>query len=358
MSSSLLLAEDLDHIFKYTKDLFKELENKNIFVTGGTGFFGIWIIESFLYLNKKLNLNSKITILTRDKSNFLSKNKHLSKISEIEFVEGDICSFRCENQKYDFLIHAAAQASADLNKNAPLEMIRVIVDGTRNVLDFASRNNVSKLLFVSSGAIYGKLPYTVSHVSEEDNFAPSVNDPLSAYGEAKRLAELLCVIAASQSKNLEVKIARCFAFVGPYLPLNTHFAIGNFIQNSILGEDIIIKGDGSPRRSYLYSSDLIIWLWTILLKGRNAEVYNVGSDESISIGELANLVAKLSNKNQQVIVKGSRATHCSISENYERYVPNVDKAYRELGLKKIVELDEAVLKTLGWQYEANNRFKV
>src|SRR5260370_33188789 len=97
--------------------------------------------------------------------------------------------------------------------------------------------------------------------------APDTMDANSAYGEGKRMAELLCAIYR-KSYGIETKIARGFAFVGPYMQLDTHFAIGNFVSDSLAGQCIEVRGDGTPLRSYLYASDLMVWLWTILTRGK------------------------------------------------------------------------------------------
>lgn len=336
-----LCKTDLEHIYNHTQEIFKEISNKRIFATGCTGFFGIWLIESFLYINRKMKLNSQMTILTRNKENFISSQSHLTNFTELDFVEGDICTFEFPKSKYEYIIHGAAEVNN--NTGSAYETISTIVAGTKHILEFAEQNQTKKLLFISSGAAYGKQGAYISNVTEESNLAPLTTDSASVYGEAKRLAELLCVLAAKTSP-LEIKIARCFAFIGPYLPLNSRFAIGNFIKDVIEEKNIIIKNNAQILRSYLYSSDLAIWLWTILFKGTNCEIYNVGSDKEISLIELANLILEISKSNSKVFINSSQNNLNLV----DRYVPSIDKSYNSLNLKPLINLELAIKKTLDW----------
>ena len=170
-------------------------------------------------------------------------------------------------------------------------MFETNLEGTRHTLAFARACKARKFLLTSSGAVYGKQPSELSHISEDFRGAPDIADLNAAYGHGKRAAEFLCV-AYSEEFGLTVKLARCFAFVGPYLPLDSGFAIGNFIRDGLEGKPVQVKGDGTQYRSYLYAADLAIWLWTILFKGQSGRPYNVGSGEDLTVQELSNIVAK------------------------------------------------------------------
>jgi len=337
-----LPVEDLEHIYQNTQDIWESFRGKSIFVTGGTGFFGKWLLESFIYANDKLALNAKITTLTRNPDAFLMEYPFYKEhVNTVRFVKGDIINYDFNlDEKFQFIIHAATAASEALNKSNPILMMDTITIGTRRVLDFAITQPIEGFLFVSSGAIYGKQPWNVTHIREEDSFKVDINNQNSAYAEGKRIAELYCSSYFEKYK-LQVKIARCFAFVGPYLPLDTHFAIGNFINNVIKNEDIIIKGDGSTIRSYMYASDLMIWLWRILIKGEINIPYNVGSDESVSIKELAEQINKLSNSKSSVKILGLPVKQ----ENVDIYCPSITRA-KTINAQIKIQLTESIEKTI------------
>jgi nucleoside-diphosphate-sugar epimerase len=337
-----LPVEDLEHIFNNTQDVWESFRGKSIFLTGGTGFFGKWLLESFIYANEKLNLNARLTTLTRDPESFLQEFPFYSEYtSSVRLVKGDVLSFNfILEDKFHYIIHAATAASESLNKENPLLMMDTITVGTRRVLDFAITQPIESFLFVSSGAIYGKQPFEVSHINESQSFKIDINNPNSAYAEGKRIAELYCS-TYFEKLGLPVKIARCFAFVGPYLPLDTHFAIGNFINNVLKKEDIIIKGDGSTIRSYMYASDLMIWLWKILINGESNSPYNVGSDESISIKDLAKKIKVVSNSAVSVKILGTPIQ----KEHLDCYCPDISKS-STIGTSLHTILNEAILKTI------------
>jgi nucleoside-diphosphate-sugar epimerase len=338
-----LADRDLAHIRDHTAELWEEARGKNFFITGGTGFFGIWLLESFAHINDSLGLDAKVTVLSRDPTIFARKVPHISNRRDITFIQGDVRDFQSPEGKFDFVIHAATEASAKLNHERPDEMLDSIVSGMHRILDFAAEADVSKLLFTSSGAVYGKQPSDSTHLSEEFSGAPDCLDPSSAYGEGKRVAELMVAIHSKQYP-CEMKIARCFAFVGPHLPLDTHFAIGNFIRDARANNPIRISGDGSPYRSYLYAADLAIWLWTILFKGISLRPYNVGSQEGYSISDLAHIVtASIAPELSVEIAKAPVPGAAPL-----RYVPAVSRAGNELGLSEKIALPDALKRTAEW----------
>jgi len=341
-----LPPEDLAHVLKHTRDLWSEASGKSFFITGGTGFFGMWLLESFAYINDQLALGMSATVLTRDPAAFAHKAPHLAARADLRFIQGDIRSFPFPEGQFDYIIHAATEASAKLNEEAPHEMLDAIVAGTRRVLDFAAQCGVKKLLLTSSGAVYGKQPSDMSHISEDYLGAPDPLLPGSAYGEGKRLAEHMCCVHARQH-SYEAKIARGFAFVGPHLPLDAHFAIGNFIRDAMRGTPIQINGDGTPMRSYLYASDLAVWLWTILFKAPHARAYNVGSDEDISIKNLADIVVMAHGGGLPLKLALSPQSGCCLL----RYVPSIKRASEELGLRVRINLLEGINKTFIWNEE-------
>ena len=345
------LAGDLDHILTHTEGLWEELRGKRLFITGGTGFFGCWLLESFIWANDKLDLNASALVLTRNYDAFQKNAPHLAAHPAIQFHIGDVRNFNFPEGEFSHIIHAAAtSAVATFYNEDPLVKFNTVVEGTRHTLDFAVQCHARKFLLTSSGVVYGKQPSGMTHVSEDYCGAPDITDPNSAWGEGKRAAELLCALYL-RKYGIETKIARCFVFVGPYLPLDIHYAIGNFIRDGLNGGPIQVKGDGAPYRSYLYAADLVIWLWTILCRGEACRPYNVGSEDDLAIAELARQVGGVF----EPLVEVQIARRPTPGKPAERYVPSTQRARTELRLQQYIALPEAIKRTARWHSASRKR---
>lgn len=275
---------------------------RRFLITGGTGFFG-QSIRDYVLRNA---YDCSISVLSRHRGD----------------IVGDVRTFDVGTARFDCVIHAATPVAEAVSE---AEMRSIVVEGTANALLQAKKCGAEKFMMVSSGGVYGR--DLVRPASETD-----VPRPVTAYGQAKLEAEAMAV-----ASGLHVLLPRCFAFVGKHLPRDAHFAIGNFIRDALAGKDIVIRGDGTPMRSFLYDDDLVEWLLAILERGESGRVYNVGSDEAISIRDLAMLVRDVLGSSSEVKVLGQAVAGAA---NY--YVPNVDRIRAELGVVVKTPLAEAI----------------
>ena len=346
-----IVAEDVAHLLGRTGSMWSQFNGAHIFLTGGTGFFGRWLLESLLAANQRFSLECHITVLTRNIARFSARAPHLSGNPALHLLKGDVRSFEFPSGDVTHVIHAATESSTKLNADDPQTMYDVCVEGTQRALALAREKRVSHFLLTSSGAVYGRQPPEVSHISEDFPFTPERLGIRNAYAEGKRAAEELCRAASrpdAAGDSVHTTIARCFAFVGPHLPLDIHFAIGNFIRDALAGGPIHIGGDGTPWRSYLYAADLVEWLLVILLNGQAGRPYNVGSETAVSIRELADRVATVAATERpergQPDVLVARQPQQGVPS--DRYVPDCGRARTELGLIPATSLDTAILRTM------------
>lgn len=335
----MILDRDLAAVNAVLAPLWPRLSGARIFITGGTGFIGRWMLEALA----RADVDTEVVVLTRDPAAFADKAPHLAR--RLTLLPGDVMSFEPPRGRFTHIVHAATDASAALNARDPLRMFDTIVAGTRGALDFARSSGAGRFLYLSSGAVYGAQPPEVAHVAEDWHGGPDPRDPRSAYGEGKRAAEMLCAIYARQF-GVEVVNARIFALLGPLLSLDIHFAAGNFIRDAMAGATIRVEGSGQAVRSYLYAADLTIWLWTLLLEGKPGETYNLGSEEAVSIADLARRTAAiLGGPGVEILGRPDPGW------NPGRYVPSTAKVRRDLGVAPVVDLDEAIRRTAlhnGW----------
>ncbi|MDE0837958.1 MAG: NAD-dependent epimerase/dehydratase family protein [Kiritimatiellae bacterium] len=336
------LKRDLDSILEANENSFLELRGERIFISGATGFIGKWLLETLLWSNQKLALNLSITALSRNPDIFLRSHPRFGVDACLRLLRGDIRSFEFPKGTFSHVVHAATDVGSVAAAADHRNIFDVSVRGTQRLLEFCRERSVARLLFTSSGAVYGVQPPSLEHTPETYLGAPDPTQLNSAYGEGKRVAEwLICAEAAAT--GMESKIARCYAFLGPYMELDGPFAIGNFIGAALAGRNLDILGDGRPFRSYLYASDLVEWLVTIFFQGKANTPYNVGSEEPHTILEVAEAVVKAVNPLLKCEIKG-------VNKNGPpgRYVPSARKAREELGLMQKVPLPVGIERTVNW----------
>ncbi len=338
-----LPAADLDHVLRQTDRLWADVAGRRVFITGGTGFFGRWALESFVAANDRLRLNAEAVVLTRRAEAFRRAEPHVGTHPAVRLVDGDVRSFELSPEPFAAILHMATDADVGLIDRKPSLIIDTIVNGTRRVLDYAQACGTPRLLHTSSGAVYGRQPPELRHLPEEFPGAPVLSAPRAAYAEAKRLAEVMCLLAVRDA-GIGAVNARCFAFVGPLLPTGRGYAIGNFFGDAVARRPIRIAGDGTPVRSYLYAADLAIWLWTLALRGTPGRAYNVGSETEVSIGDAARAVSRAFDLPPPIAGAVAPPPGCLP----ERYVPSTARARDELGLLTWIEFPEAVTRTADW----------
>jgi nucleoside-diphosphate-sugar epimerase len=301
---------------------------QRILITGGTGFFGKSILADWRNAQRP---GTELVILSRQPDAFLAKNPSFQDLQGVSFVSGDIRNFAFPEGDFSAVIHAATPARQFIDEK---ELASIILNGSKRVLEFCKTRSIPKLLYISSGAVYGEMPAGVKQMSES-----LLCQPQTVYGKSKLDAENLCL-----DSGVACAIARCFAFVGEYLPLNLHFAIGNFILDCLLQRPIHIKGDGTASRSYLYAGDLVRQLWALLSCCKSQLIVNIGSDRAVSIKELAELVRNCAGSKNEIIVSNlpglPRTSNC--------YIPDISLARNLLKTGELTSLETALRQVIAF----------
>ena len=322
---------------------FKELAGARILLTGGTGFVGKWLLQTAKDAQSNSLNRLEIVVPTRQLAAPHVQSAMQIGCPNVSWIEGNFLEDQIDIGRVDMIIHAATPASAKLNAEDPSEMLRVNVAAMESVLRLAS--NDTPLLFTSSGAVYGTQPEAMTHIPERSiDPSPPMNQ-LNAYAQGKQAAERMCREAGDEGRCNPI-IARLFAFGGEHLPRDTHFAIGNFVQNALDRKPIVINGDGRARSSYLYGADMATWLWSALADGGNEEPLNIGSERSISILELAKNVARVSGEVLNYVPEVIVSVPVNESSPVHQYVPSTAQTRNILNVEEWTGLDEIIARMM------------
>lgn len=326
-----LPIDDLENISSRLIDVWPN--EKKILITGGTGFFGRWFIEAICYLEKKKNSKNKYVIITRqNKQELICKIKVLAE-PFFEILQQDIQdSFKIDSA-FHYVIHAASDVSK--MKNTKESDFGSIVKATKNLLGAIDTTLLNKFLYISSGGVYN----ISENAHKEDDLKLTSSINVNSYAEAKKQSELLVEALPNSC------IARCFSFVGPFV--DPKMAVMDMINKKVRKQSIVVH---SPMvvRSFMYPSDLVVILFKLLLLKNNSQVYNVGSDQAITLLELAKKISHIGsslNSNCEVICKDI-TTNESLAGHY--YFANIDRINTEYGNILSLDLDSALYKTFSF----------
>ena len=344
-------SRDLEHVLDLASRDFAALRGSRLLVTGATGFVGSWIIETVAFANVAAQAGIKIFALVPPGIDAERDASHITGLEGVHLVHGDILTIdraeltrqNADAASLDAVIHAAIAVNASSIERNPLPTLDTAVEGTRRILDLARHSGARRFLFLSSGAVYGPAPSHLATIPETHLGGPDSTDPRAVYAEGKRIGEMMCA-CDTRAHGLETVMARGFAFVGPRLPIDRHFAVGNFIRDALAGGPVVVSSDGTAVRSYQYAADMAIWLWALLMRGQSGRAYNVGASREISIRELASAVAHAAGNGCGVEVRRERTPGAAP----ERYVPDVRLASETLQLRETIPLEEAIARTIRW----------
>ncbi len=330
-------VEDLEFVSKNGESAFNQLRGQKILIIGSTSFVGMWVTEAILYADIKFNLGISITIISRNKQKTIERFGSFISSGKISPIYKSLQ----EVQKSELLGINQVVNLATLTDSTSGDL--QLVDNIQMFQQFWSlldSNSVKNILFTSSGAVYGKNPENLIKLKEEDAARFNTGYKNLGYGLGKISSEFLGFQWAERD-NVNFKVARLFSFSGAFLPLKGNYVIGNFINNVINNDPLLIKNPGKVYRSFLYGADMALWLWKILVEGNNS-VYNVGSDLEINTIELAQSVSEIYySENRVQILKDNIG-------NNESYVPNIEKIKRELSVEIGYSLKESITKMINW----------
>jgi len=324
------------------------LKNQAVLITGGTGFMGKWLTEAIVLLNQKHNFNVKLYLLARNISEYREQVPHLANLPFIDLIEQDARNISNLPEDITYIIHAAGSPDSRKHISNPLKTIDIIYRGTHALLDACLRlPNLKKFVHISSNYVYGHQNDRTTNIKETEIGTADPNSVNAAYSEAKRMAETVCAVYRNQQK-LPIVIVRPFAFIGPYQELEKPWAINNFIRDSILGGPIRILGNENTVRGYMYGSDMAFWLLKALAQGKTGAIYNVGSDQAITLKALSTKITLNFNNKIDVLVKSSKTYPLSPVVS----VADTIHIRTDLQVKQIFDLESALKRTIDWYKQA------
>ena len=317
-----------------SEGIFDDYKSSAIMVTGATGLIGSEIVLAALCANRIKGLNIKIVALVRNIEKANRMFKSVLEDKNLQIIEQDINTRIEYAGAVDYIIHTASVTSSEEITHRPVETILTTINGTKNVLDYASQKSVKGIIYLSSIEVYGKI-LSDTPVSESELGYLDLLNPRSSYTESKRAAENLCASYFYECK-LPVKIARLTQTFGAGISRDENRLFAQIARSVIDKKDIVLHTQGLSAKSYCYITDAIEGILTVLKKGESAKAYNIANPKTfISVKDMAQRVAE----KYGVSVKFDIDKHQNIYHPDIKINPDTT-LLEQLGWKEKVELDE------------------
>jgi UDP-glucuronate decarboxylase len=338
-----IIKEDIALIIDSFDD-WARFKDKTILISGANGFLPAYLVETFLALGE--SSNTSVIALVRNKQKAEARFPHLLNNPRLRIVVQDVSVGFDMDDRIDFIIHAASQASPKYYGIDPVGTLNANVLGTINLIKLAQKNKVESFLFFSSGEVYGQVKAEEIPIKESTFGYLDCANVRACYGESKRMGENICVSYHMQY-GVNAKIIRPFHTYGPGMALDDGRVFADLVANIVNRQDIILKSDGSAIRPFCYLADAILGFLTVMLKGENGQAYNVGNPgEEHSILELANILVGLyPDLGLKVVMNNPITDPNYIKSPILRNSPNIDKI-KQLGWQPKVTVQEGFKRTI------------
>ena len=343
-----IIGEDIQKIIDSVGSHFNLLQGKKILVTGADGFLPSYLVDTFAVLNRTSLSHNPVSVFLlnrRAPENSIRLKHHIGN-PHIKFLQGDVAAANALPSGINFIIHGASRSSPKDYLANPLDTIDANTVGTRVLLEYALKNPLEGFLFLSTVEVYGEPDEKHIPIAETYRGNVDVLGERAVYQESKRFGETLCRVFFA-SFGVPAKIARIFHTYGPRLNLSDGRVIPEFMRRCLASEDLEIIRGGSSIRTFAYVSDTIAGIWKILLQGKSGEAYNVGSDEEITVENLAKLYMKMFNNTIRIkMPQDFPPAHLAASPS--KSAPDLRKIRSELGYEPRVSIADGLARLKQW----------